>query len=182
VTKVLSQGEKFTVYSGLKIKVEAEIETELPALLQLAGSRGHCSAAALLGRASPQTPPPQALGITYSLLMSSAYWHKFFSAHSVVFDYLKIYHNQTAFKVLSLISFSKSCWNFLFSPPPLLFPSSQILPNSTVECCFLTYDLVISNPLRLWVCFLSGDELWLSSLLAVTRRHDLLFWHAAQSR
>lgn len=65
-------------------------------------------------RSSCEIPPPPALGITHSFLMFSAYWHKFFSSHSVDFNYLK-YHNQTAFKVLSLISFSKFCFNFVFS-------------------------------------------------------------------
>lgn len=112
-------------------------ETELPAFLQLAGSRGHCSAAALLRRVSPQIPPPQALGITHSLLMSSAYWHKFFSAHSVAFDYLKIYHNQTAFKVLSpFLSHAEICCSllhhFYFHPPkffltPLLNSVSRLM-------------------------------------------------------
>lgn len=70
--------------------------------------------------------------------MFSAYWHKFFLLHWVAFDYLK-YHKQTAFKVLSLIFFSKFCCNFLLSPlpsPQLLFSSSQILLNSAVGCCF----------------------------------------------
>lgn len=154
-------------------------ETEPPASLPLAGSQfcGAAAAAAVLRGLSEwhENLSSVSLGIAHSFFMFSACWHKFFLSHSLAFTYLK-YHNKTGFKMLSLIP--KILLLFVFPQP--LFPSYQILLLSVVGCYFSIYDLEISNPSRLWVCFLSGDGLWLSSFLVVTWRHDLLFWHAAQ--